>query len=106
MAAAGGVLLWSSRRAAASAPEDAPEDEQRGTQAGGPGHRRFGLSEPTRLVFGLCLLVLGYHAAAYSLPSQWIVLHVPASRWWLLAAGVGLAVGGSLAADRLESRSG
>jgi len=102
LAVAGGTLLWSPRRAAG--PKGHPSEGE--TADDGLGPRRFGLSEPTRLVLGLCLLVLGYHAAAYSLPSHWIALHVPASKWWLLATGVGLAVGGSLAADRFESRSG
>lgn len=62
------------------------------------------VSEPTRLVLGLVLIVVGYHVAAYGLPSGWFRLKVPASNWWMLAIGVALAVAGALLAERLERR--
>jgi len=63
------------------------------------------LSEPTRLVLGVCALVVGYHVAAYALPGGWITLHVPASLWWVLAGGVALAIAGSLLGDLVEGRA-
>lgn len=61
----------------------------------------LGLSIPTRLALGFCLLLLGYHACAYSLPPHWISLKVPANRLWILALFSGVLVGGSLLADRV-----
>lgn len=62
------------------------------------------ISEPTRLVFGLVLLILGYHVAAYGLPSGWFQLKVPSTHWWLLFLVLVLAVGGAMLAERLERR--
>ncbi|MFG0306119.1 MAG: hypothetical protein ACF8Q5_07880 [Phycisphaerales bacterium JB040] len=69
-----------------------------GRKAIGPG----GLSEPTRLVLGLSLLVGGYHLVSYSLPGGTLPLRVPADRWWLLGLGIAVALGSSLALDAME----
>lgn len=67
---------------------------------------RDALSVPTRMTFGLSLMLLGYHAAAWMCPETWLELRVPLSRWWLLMGGVALAVAGSLVSDRLGRSSG
>ncbi|MBX3322287.1 MAG: hypothetical protein KF757_04780 [Phycisphaeraceae bacterium] len=61
----------------------------------------LGLSVPTRLALGFSLMLLGYHACAYSLPPHWIALKVPANLLWVLALFSGVLVGGSLLADRV-----
>lgn len=73
-----------------------------GRKAIGPG----GLSEPTRLVLGLSLLVVGYHLVSYGLPSGALPLRVAADRWWLLGVGIGVALGSSLALDAMEGGKG
>ena len=60
---------------------------------------------PTSLTVGVCLLASAYHAAAYSLAPRVNLVAVPIDRWWILACVVVFAVGGSLIADRLESRA-
>lgn len=55
----------------------------------------------TILTLSMCLLVLGYHFAAWAIP-HWLALHVPARRWWMLVLGVLLAAGGSVLAERVE----
>lgn len=55
----------------------------------------------TMLTLALCIMVTGYHIAAWAVP-VWLPLHVPAGRWWLLVGGVGLAIAGSLVAEKLE----
>lgn len=62
-------------------------------------------SVPTRLSLGLSLLVLGYHLAAYSLPTRWLWLRVPADRLWILGLTVVVLVGASLVLDRVEERA-
>ena len=62
------------------------------------------VGNPTCLTLGICLLVCSYHAAAYSLAPVVSLVAVPMDRWWLLLAVCAVAVGGSLLADRLESR--
>lgn len=46
---------------------------------------------PTALTLGLCLLIVGYHAAVWSLPQGLDLLAVPRDRWWMLVVGVGAA---------------
>lgn len=60
------------------------------------------LSEPTRLVIALCLVVVGYHVAAYGSPAAWFPLKVPFQRWWVLALGVVVAISGAILSDRME----
>ena len=62
------------------------------------------VGNPTCLTLGVCLLVCSYHAAAYSLVPVVTLVAVPTDRWWLLLLVCGVALGGSLLADRLESK--
>lgn len=64
------------------------------------------LSTPTRRVVEVSLIVGGYHIAVYALPSHLPMLAVPRDLWWLVPAGIALALGGSLLADRLDRRRG
>ncbi|MCC6677898.1 MAG: hypothetical protein IT436_12200 [Phycisphaerales bacterium] len=73
-----------------------------GMQGGGSFRDRF--SEPTRLVIGLSLLLVGYHLAAWGAPDGWFGVKVPRDRWWLLIGGLAIAVMASLALDRLEQK--
>ncbi len=59
------------------------------------------VTRPTGLVLGLSLLGVGYHLLAWSLPEDWIVLRVPIARWPTVVIVAGVAVGASLAIDRL-----
>ncbi|MFG0283463.1 MAG: hypothetical protein ACF8R7_03490 [Phycisphaerales bacterium JB039] len=61
-----------------------------------------GLLRPTALAIGLSLMLLGYHALAWSLPERWLPLRIPAARWPLLAAGAIIAVLASVWVDRFE----
>lgn len=61
-------------------------------------------SVSTRAAIGLSLLVLGYHLAAYALPTGWLWLKVPAERLWILGLVIAVAVGGSIVLDRVEER--
>lgn len=63
-----------------------------------------GLTNPTTLVLGLSLALLGYHLLAWTLPEQWLPLRVPAGLWPLLVAGLAVAIAGSLVIDALERR--
>lgn len=67
-----------------------------------PHHR---LSEPARLVIGLSLVLVGYHAASYSLPRGWLALRVPPDRLWLLGAGVIVAILLTLLSDRFDAEA-
>lgn len=62
------------------------------------------MSEPTRLVVGIGLLLVGYHALAYALPASWLPLRVPIDRLWMLGAGVVCAAAISAAMDRLTEQ--
>lgn len=55
----------------------------------------------TMLTLAVCVLVVGYHIAAWMVP-LWMPLHIPSDRWWMLAIGLVLMAGGSLLAERLE----
>lgn len=88
-----------------------PSDEDAGGShttnvgsAGGPA-RRGRLSVPTRLTIGLAMLIGGYHIAAYGSPDAWFPIKVPREKWWVLAIGAVVVVGGSLGIDQLEKRS-
>ena len=56
---------------------------------------------PTLFTLGMGVVVLGYHVAAWGVP-RWLPLQVPVSWWWALAAGLVLAIAGSVASERLE----
>jgi len=62
------------------------------------------VGNPTCLTLGVCLLIGSYHAAAYSLLPVYGLVSVPVERWWIVAAVIGLAVVGALAAEALERR--
>jgi len=62
------------------------------------------LSLPSRYLIGFCLVILGYHGVAYSLPGGLLWLKVPADRLWLMAIVMAVGVGGSLAMDALDRR--
>lgn len=59
------------------------------------------LSEPTRHVLGIAMILGGYHLLAYCSPDHWFPLKVPADRWYLVAGGIILALGLSFATDAL-----
>jgi len=60
-----------------------------------------GMSFATRSAVGLSLMLAGYHAAAWGTPDGWIELRVPRERWYLVVGGIAVAVGVSVALDRL-----
>jgi hypothetical protein len=60
-----------------------------------------GVRHSTVLTLSLCVLVLGYHIAAWTIP-HWLALHVPVHRWWMVVGGILLALGGSALAERAE----
>ncbi len=49
------------------------------------------MSEPTRLLISVVLLVVGYHFLAWAAPAGWDPVAVPRQRW-LVVVGVGVAV--------------
>ena len=57
---------------------------------------------PGRLVAGMCLVLVGYHVAAYGSPASWFPLQIPADRWWVLVLVVVLALAGTAASEWLE----
>lgn len=64
------------------------------------------ISTPTRRIVEVSLIVGGYHIVVYALPSTLPLLAVPRHLWWLVPAAIALALGVSLAFDRLEGRRG
>lgn len=69
-----------------------------------PGIGRVG--NPTCLTVGLCLFVGAYHGAAYSLAPVIALAAVPLDRWWVVAAGIVVAMAGAIGAELLERRQG
>lgn len=59
------------------------------------------LTEASRLSIGLAALFVAYHALSYALPHGWLPFRIPPEKWYILAIGVVLLVGGSLAVDRV-----
>lgn len=59
------------------------------------------LTEASRLSIGLASLFVAYHALSYALPHGWLPFRIPPEKWYILAIGVVLLVGGSLAVDRV-----
>lgn len=51
---------------------------------------------------GLALAGVGYHLAAWGLPPNWLVLRVPAERWWIVIAVAVVVAAGSLGLERSE----
>jgi hypothetical protein len=62
-------------------------------------------TEPTRLVFGMTCLLVGYHIAAYVLPATWLPFHVPIENAWMLGAGLLALNIGSVLIDRMQATS-
>lgn len=62
----------------------------------------LGVSASSRVAIGLMLVIAGYHAAAWSLPSRWFPLQVPLDRWWVLAGALAVGLSLTLLADRIE----
>lgn len=89
--AAGGWLLARARRT----PLDSPCDP--------PLPLVGAVRRSTLYTMALCVMVVGYHVAAWTVPT-WLALHVPARRGWILGAAVAAAVAGSILAERLERR--
>jgi hypothetical protein len=67
---------------------------------------RANLITQTRLVIGFTLMIVGYHAGVWTDPLARIDFCVPVERWYILAAGLTLAAGGTLLAERMERREG
>lgn len=84
LAIAGALILWGPRLGLA------------------PFLRRLSLQ--ARLVCGLSCLGVGYHLVIWSLADSSRWLHVPRDRWWLVLVVAAVAVGASLATDRLPTR--
>lgn len=98
--AGGGLyaLRFSRTRGAGSGGE--PEESRTGVLESMLGRT----SVSTRAAIGLSLLVLGYHLAAYALPTGWLWLKVPAERLWILGLVIAVVVGGSIVLDRVDER--
>lgn len=102
---AGLWMLWGKRIFGDDAGEGGLAGADRGAEAvAGPRPIRDRFTDPTRLVIGVSLLIAGYHIAAWGTPDDWFGVKVPNDRWWMLACGLPLAVGASLAVDRLERK--
>jgi hypothetical protein len=90
--ALGAWLIWAGRHS----------DEPAGT----PLCRwKQGLSFPSRAAVGLTLMLTAYHGAAWISPFQDRFLMVPLRYWWIVAIGAVLLAGGSLLADKVESKN-
>lgn len=96
--ASAGLWLLFGKRILGSAARPAPSAEPESHVS----PATFRLSEPTRLVVALCLVVVGYHIAAYASPAAWFPLKIPVERWWIMALGVLVAISGAILSDRME----
>lgn len=76
-----------------------PEGLDAGADRGGS---VLGLSAASRVATGLMLVIVGYHAAAWSLPARWFPLQVPLDRWWVLGSAMAAGLMLTLLADRIE----
>lgn len=65
-----------------------------------------GCSPPTRMVVGLVHLVLGYHVAVWSVPTDRRPIQIPRQHWPLVLVGAAVAVAGSRWMDRLDRSPG
>ena len=88
---AGVWLIWGGRSGWGARPEGLARWRDRQVAA-------------TRLTLGVCVILLGYHAAAWMCPPGWLGFSVPRERWWILVVGVAAAAGGSLLSDWLGRR--
>jgi hypothetical protein len=72
-----------------------------------PAHRmQASCSQPTRMVIGLVHLVLGYHVAVWSLPTDRTPIHMPKEYWPWVVAGATVMVAGSRWMDRFDQSAG
>lgn len=108
---AGLWMLWGRRPVVDDGDGEAGSEDAVDGRAGaepavrGPALRnRF--SEPTRLVIGVSLLLIGYHIAAWGTPDDWLHVKVPRERWWMLVLGIGAALASTVGIDRVEKRRG
>ena len=92
------VGLWMLRGGRSFDPERASTRQNPGVESVAR------ISQATRTVVGLCLLIVGYHVAAYTAPASWDLLRVPVDRAWILGLVLAAAVGVSVGTDRLERR--
>lgn len=58
----------------------------------------------SRLGVGCALLGLGYHVAAWALPTSWTPMKVGVDRWWLVAGLAAVAGVGSVFMEARDSR--
>lgn len=72
----------------------------RGTQPSPTGLWHARLTSISRTVLGLCIMLLGYHAASWASPGHWLPFRVPPERWYLVVGGAMVAIVASLWADR------
>ena len=63
-------------------------------------------SHPTRMVIGLAHLVLGYHLAVWSLPTERKPIQVPRQQWPWVVFGAAMAIGASRLLDRYDTPMG
>ncbi len=64
-------------------------------------HDAWDLGMLTWIPLGVCLLIGGYHVAAYGSPDPWFPLKVSRSLWWLVPSFMAFALGATYAVDRL-----
>lgn len=105
--AAGGWVLWSPRakavdREPAQPSPDLPPQPDTLPDPAPSVARQILASQPSRLVLGLVLLVLGFHCIAWALPDDWIPTKVPVRNWHLLLGICGVLVVLSVLIDRFE----
>lgn len=96
--ASGLGVLWGHRIVA----HEGGEAEVEGKRWAGPGW----LTQQMRLVLGPCLMIGGYHLAAYGSPDAWFPLKVARELWWVVPAGIGVCVGATAWLDRIAARGG
>lgn len=64
---------------------------------------RFGLTTPTIITIGMCLLIGGYHLVAWALPPAWLPMRLDAAWWWTLPVGAAVLIAASLGIDRVTA---
>lgn len=94
LVAAGLAVLYRGRRPFRPRPLHLATD--------GPARRR--MSEPTRVVIGVVLLLGGYHAGAWAFPPSDTIVQLPRRWWWAWALGGAALIPASLGLDRFERK--
>ncbi len=86
-------------------PPTPPGTDRQSGDASQPPTNPLGLTEPTRLVISVVLLVIGYHLVMWSIPASWgSPIVVSRHRWYYLAAGALLVIAASLLLDLTGAR--